>query len=99
MFRGPSDGGARFGNRINLFISTNTDSSGKMKAGLGHSTMLSWLTRSVAQTGLQVARVRKDRGQPMLLCSDLRILVSYIQLLKLHHPSLLPFLMIQIVSQ
>jgi len=34
MFRGPSNGGVRFGNRINLFISTNTKSLGKMKAGL-----------------------------------------------------------------
>ena len=99
MFRGPSDGGARFGNRINQFISTNTESSGKMKAGLGHNTMVSWLSRPVAQIVLQVARVRKDGGEPMFLCRDLRIVVSYIQLLKLHHPSLLPLLMIQIVSQ
>ena len=68
MFRASSDGGATFGDKINLSNTTNADSSRVEIAGEGENVIVSWWeTNQTADT--PVARVSTDAGQsfgPML---------------------------------
>ena len=68
MFRASSDGGATFGDKINLSNTTNADSWKVEIAGEGDNVIVSWWeTNQTADT--PVARVSTDAGQsfgPML---------------------------------
>jgi hypothetical protein len=69
MFRASSDGGATFGDKINLSNTTNADSTRAEIAGEGDNVIVSWWeTNQTSDT--PVARISTDAGQtfgPMLM--------------------------------
>lgn len=69
MFRASTDGGATFGDKINLSNTTDSDSWRVLIAGEGPNVLVSWWeTNETADT--PVARISTDSGQtfgPMLM--------------------------------
>jgi hypothetical protein len=69
MFRSSTDGGATFGDKINLSNTTNADSTRAEIAGEGDNVIVSWWeTNQTSDT--PVARISTDAGQtfgPMLM--------------------------------
>jgi hypothetical protein len=69
MFRASNDGGATFGDRINLSNSSDTDSWRVELAGEGENVVVSWWETNQT-SDIPVARVSNDAGEtfgPMLM--------------------------------
>jgi hypothetical protein len=69
MFRASSDGGATFGDKINLSNTTNSDSWKVEIAGEGDNVVVSWWETNQT-SDIPVARISTDAGQtfgPMLM--------------------------------
>ncbi len=71
MFRASNDGGATFGDKINLSNTTNADSENAEIVALGDSVFVSWWENSLQNaTSESVLRVSNDAGAtfgPMVL--------------------------------
>jgi hypothetical protein len=64
MFRASNDGGATFGDRINLSNSTDTESQNAEIVAAGNNVYISWWeTSPITGSSESVLRVSTDRGQ------------------------------------
>lgn len=63
LFRASTDGGATFGDRINLSNSSDTDSRRVEIAGEGDNVIVSWWETNQTGTDTPVARISNDAGE------------------------------------